>query len=59
MKCYFCGNYAYSKITVTGNENRKRKQKTCAICNWCSAMSDDRWLEEKLCWDEDSLKIKK
>ena len=59
MKCYFCKSYAYSKITAVGKENGKRKQKTFAICPCCSAMSDDRILEEKLCWDEDSFKIKK
>ena len=58
MKCYFCGNYACSKITATGTENKKRRQKTFPICNTCSAMSDDRWKEEKLCWDANSLKIK-
>ena len=58
MKCYFCGSYAYSRITAIGKENKKRKQKTFAICPCCSAMSDDRMLEEKLCWDYDSLKIK-
>jgi hypothetical protein len=59
MKCYFCENHAYEKITATGKENRKRRQKTFAICPRCSSMSDDRMLEEKLCWDEDSFKIKK
>lgn len=59
MKCYFCGSYAYSKITVIGKENKKRRQKTFSICNCCSAMMDDRMLEEKLCWDESSLKIKR
>lgn len=59
MKCFFCGSYAYSKITVIGKENGKRRQKTLAICNYCSAMTDDRWMEEKLCWDDYSLKIKR
>ena len=59
MKCYFCNNYAYSKIKATGKENGKRRQKILAICNICSAMSDDRMLEEKLCWDEGSFKIKR
>ena len=59
MKCYFCGSNAYSKITIVGKENGKRKQKTCDICNCCSAMSDDRMLEEKLCLDYCSLKIKR
>ena len=59
MECYFCNeNYAYQKITVIGKENGKRKQKTLALCPRCSAMSDDRMLEEKLCWDKNSLKIK-
>lgn len=58
MKCYFCNNYAYSKIKAVGKENGKRRQKTFAICNTCSAMSDDEWLEEKLFWDEGSFKIK-
>ena len=57
-RCYFCGSYAYSKIKVVGKENGKRRQKTCDICNCCSAMGDNRWMEEKLCWDYDSLKIK-
>lgn len=59
MKCYLCNSLAYSKITAVGKENGKRKQKTFAICNCCSAMSDDRMLEEKLCWDYCSFKIKR
>ena len=58
-KCFFCKNYAYEKITATGKENGKRRKKTFVICPCCSGMSDDRMLEEKLCWDEGSFKIKR
>ena len=59
-KCFFCKeNYAYEKITATGKENGERRQKTFAICPCCSGMSDNRMLEEKLCWDEGSFKIKR
>ena len=61
MRCYFCGSeYVddYNKVKFIGTENGKHRQKTTYICNTCSAMSDDRWIEERLDWDEGSLKVK-
>lgn len=59
MRCYFCGsNYGGErKVKFKGTENGKKRQKTTYICNTCSAMSDDRWIEKELDWDEGSLKM--
>ena len=61
MRCYFCGSkYVdnHNKVKFTGTENGKRRQKTTYICSTCSAMTDDRWIEEQLDWDDGSLKVK-
>ena len=56
-RCYFCGNEFFTdKVKFIGKQDGKRKQKTVHICLTCSAMSDDRWIEEQLDWDEGSLK---
>ena len=60
MRCYFCGSrilYGENKVKFIGKQDGKRRQKTAYICITCSAMADDRWLEEILDWDEDSLKV--
>lgn len=58
MRCYFCGsNYGWEeKVRFKGKQNGKRRQKTTYICPTCSACGDDRWIEEQLDWDENSLK---
>ena len=61
MKCYFCGRellYGEEKVKFTGKQDGKRKQKSAYVCITCSAMADDRWFEEQLDWDENSLKVK-
>jgi hypothetical protein len=62
VHCYFCGRellYGEDKVKLVGKENGKRRQKTVRICITCSAMADDRWLEEQLYWDENSLKVER
>lgn len=61
MRCYFCGsNYGSErKVKFIGKQDGKHRQKTTYICCTCSAMSDDRWIEEELGWDENSLKIER
>lgn len=55
-RCYFCGSrYFNEKIKFKGKENGKKRQKTTYICITCSAMSDERMIEEELGWDEGSL----
>ena len=62
MNCYFCGRellYGEKKVKFVGKKNGKRKQKTAHICITCSAMADDRWIEEQLDLDKDSLKVER
>ena len=61
-RCYFCGSkllYGEDKVKFTGTENGKRRQKTTYICYTCSAMSDDRLIEDQLDWDEGSLRVER
>lgn len=61
-RCYFCERkllYGEEKVKFIGKENGKRRQKTIYICITCSAMADNRMLEDKLGWDLDSLKVSK
>lgn len=62
MRCYFCESellYCEDKVKFVGKYNGKRRQKTAYVCCTCSAMADDRWFEEKLDWDEGSLKMER
>ena len=53
-RCYFCGTNMLptSRLKIIGKDFGKRKQKTLHMCSCCSAMSDDQWIAEQLCWDE-------
>lgn len=58
MNCFFCGgNFAIEKVRLKGKKDGKRRQKTVCICLNCSAMADDRQLEEIIDWDEGTLRF--
>ena len=58
MNCFFCGgNFMLTKVRMKGKEGGKPRQKTANICLNCSAMADDRQLEEILGWDEGTLRF--
>ena len=46
-----------TKVRMKGKEGGKPRQKTANICLNCSAMADDRQLEEILGWDEGTLRF--